>query len=138
MDNLFQGPWQPAKAENIDQYIATFPNETQAILQQIRSIIKKVAPKADEKISYGIPTFNLNGTYLIYFAAYKKHIALYPVPSKIETIGKEFTSYKTSGKGTIQFQLNEPMPYHLITKIVKYKLQENIKKSDAKKEARKQ
>ena len=121
------------RPENIDQYIAMFPKETQAILQQIRAIIRKAAPAAVEKISYGIPTFDLNGTYLIYFAAYKRHIGVYPVPNNIEVLGKEFTSFKTSGKGTIQFPLNEPIPYNLIRKIVKFKLKENSRRSAAKK-----
>jgi uncharacterized protein YdhG (YjbR/CyaY superfamily) len=124
------------KAENIDEYISTFPPETQEVLKQIRATIKKVVPKAEETISYGIPTFNLNGTYLIYFAAYKKHIGIYPVSKAIEEIDKRFASYKTSGKGTIQFPLNEPMPLKLITKLVKFKVKENtekVKKKKAKK-----
>ena len=117
------------KPKDIDEYIDRFPPDTQEILKQIRTTINKVVPDAEETISYGIPTFNLNGTYLIYFAAYKKHIGFYPVPSGIEEIDKEFASFKTSGKGTIQFPLNKPIPLKLITKLVKFKVKENIEKA---------
>jgi uncharacterized protein YdhG (YjbR/CyaY superfamily) len=130
-----------SKPNDIDEYIAGFPPPTQEILQQIRTVIKKVAPGAEETISYGIPTFNLNGTYLIYFAAYKKHIGIYPVPSETEKIDKEFASFKTSGKGTIQFPLNKPLPLKLIAKLVSYKVKENIegtKKKQIKKTTRRQ
>ena len=125
------------RPKDIDEYIARFSADTQEILKQIRTAIKKVVPDAEETISYGIPTFNLNGTYLIYFAAYKKHIGFYPVPSEIEKVGKEFASFKTSGKGTIQFPLNKPMPLNLITKLVKFKVKENIEKAKKKKQTKK-
>ena len=125
------------KPKDIDEYIARFPPDTQEILKQIRTTIKKVVPDAEETISYGIPTFNLNGTYLIYFAAYKKHIGFYPVPSGIEEIDKGFASFKTSGKGTIQFPLSKPMPLNLITKLVKFKVKENIEKAEKKKQTKK-
>ena len=125
------------KPKDIDEYIDRFSPDTQEILKQIRTTIKKVVPDAEETISYGIPTFNLNGTYLIYFAAYKKHIGFYPVPSGIEEIDKEFASFKTSGKGTIQFPLNKPMPLKLITKLVKFKVKENIENVAKKKSTKK-
>ena len=125
------------KPKDLDEYITRFPPDTQEILKQIRTTIKKIVPDAEETISYGIPTFNLNGTYLIYFAAYKKHIGFYPVPSRIEKIDKEFASFKTSGKGTIQFPLNKPMPLNLIIKLVKFKVKENIEKAKKKKQTRK-
>ena len=125
------------KPKDIDEYIDRFPRDTQEILKQIRTTIKKVVPDAEETISYGIPTFNLNGTYLIYFAAYKKHIGFYPVPGGIEKIDKEFASFKTSGKGTIQFPLNKPMPLNMITKLVKFKVKENIEKAKKKKQTKK-
>ena len=125
------------KPKDIDEYIARFPPETQEVLEQIRATIKKVVPDAEETISYGIPTFNLNGTYLIYFAAYKKHIGFYPVPSGIDEIDKELASYKTSGKGTVQFPLNKPMPLDLIIKLVKFKVKENIEKLEKKKQTKK-
>ena len=114
-----------AKPKNIDEYIAKFPLDIQEILKQIRV---KVVPEAEETISYGIPAFNLNGKYLIYFAAYKNHIGFYPVPRAIEEVDKDLTSYKTSGKGTIQFPLNKPMPLNLIIKLVKFKVKEKAKK----------
>jgi uncharacterized protein YdhG (YjbR/CyaY superfamily) len=125
------------KPKDIDEYIAGFPPDTQATLEQIRSTIRKVVPEAEEKISYGIPTFNLYGTYLIYFAAYQKHIGFYPVPSTIAEIDKEFASYKTSGNGTLQFPLNQPMPLDLITKLVSIKVKENFEKVGKKKQAKK-
>ncbi len=117
-----------SKPKDIDEYIARFSLDIQKILEGIRVTIKKVVPEAEEAISYGIPTFNLNGTYLIYFTAYKKHIGFYPVPGAIDKVDKAFASYKTSGKGAIQFPLNKPMPLHLITKLVKCKVKENIEK----------
>ncbi|HEX6224550.1 MAG TPA: DUF1801 domain-containing protein [Chryseolinea sp.] len=122
-----------SKPKDIDEYISRFPSNIQKILQQIRMTIKKVVPEAEETISYGIPTFNLHGTYLIYFAAYKKHIGFYPVPAAIDQVDKDFASYKTSGKGTIQFPLNKPMPLKLITKLVKFKVKENVEKAEKKK-----
>ena len=121
------------KPENIDQYIAGFPGYTQKLLEQIRETIKKAVPKAEETISYGIPSFNLAGHYLIYFAGYKKHIGIYPVQVGNREFDKDFSSYKTSGKGAIQFQLDKPIPLYLIAKIVKFRAQENLKKVKAKK-----
>lgn len=109
----------PEKAPlSIDEYIHLQPAEVQAVLQQVRATIQAAAPDATESISYGMPTFNLNGSYLIYFAAHKKHIGLYGVSAGNEALNKEFEPYKTSGRGTIQFPLNQPMPLDLITKIV--------------------
>ncbi|MEK6780682.1 MAG: DUF1801 domain-containing protein [Bacteroidota bacterium] len=118
-----------AKPKDIDEYIAGFPKGTQKLLEQIRATIKKLVPDAEETIRYGIPTFNLNGHYLIYFAGYKKHIGLYPVPGGNETFAKDFSSYKTSGKGTIQFSLDKPMPLNLITKIVKFRVKGNLQRT---------
>jgi uncharacterized protein YdhG (YjbR/CyaY superfamily) len=126
-----------SKPKDIDEYIAGFPLDTQEILEQIRVTIRKVVPEAEETISYGIPTFNLNGTYLIYFAAYKKHIGIYPVPGAIEEVDKDFASYKTSGKGTIQFPLNKPMPLNLITKLVKLRVKVNVEKMEIKNQTEK-
>lgn len=126
-----------SKPKDIDEYIAGFPSDTQEILEQIRLTIKKVVPEAEEAISYGIPTFNLNGTYLIYFAAYKKHIGFYPVSSEIVELDNDFAAFKTSGKGTIQFPLNKPMPLNLIAKLVEFKVKENIEKAEKKKQSKK-
>lgn len=118
------------KAANIDEYIAAFPKDTQKILEQIRASIKKAAPEAEETISYAIPTFTINGKYLVYFAGYKNHIGLYPVPRERETFKKELSIYK-GGKGTVQFPLDKPMPLKLITKIVKF-MREDLKKEKQK------
>ena len=123
-----------SKPKDIDEYIARFPLDIQEILEQIRVTIKKAVPEAEETISYVIPTFNLNGTYLIYFAAYKNHIGFYPVPGSIEKVDKDFASYKTSGKGTLQFPLNKPIPLNLITKLVKFKVKERVKNVEKKKQ----
>lgn len=115
-----------AKAENIDAYIATFPDEVQKLLQQIRATIKKAAPKAEEAIKYGMPTFVLNGN-LVHFAAFKNHIGFYPAPDGITAHQKKLAKYKTS-KGAIQFPLAEKLPLGLITEIVKYRAKQNLKK----------
>ena len=115
------------KSANIDEYIAGFPIETQKVLAQVRAIIKKVAPNAEETISYAIPAFNLNKHNLVYFAGYKNHISLYPVPKGSATFEKEISKFK-SGKGTMQFSLDKPLPIGVITKIVKYRLKENENK----------
>ena len=115
------------KPKNIDEYIYSFPSATQEILQQIRTTIRKIAPKAEEAISYGIPVFNLNGTYLIYFAGYKNHVSIYPVPRGKDEFKEILSAYK-GGKGTVQFPLDKPIPFNLITKIVKFRMNENSKK----------
>lgn len=113
-----------AKPKNIDEYIADFPAATQALLQQIRSCIAKAAPKAEEAISYAMPTFKLNGN-LVHFAANKAHIGFYPAPSGIIAFEKELKDYVTS-KGAIQFPFNKKLPLALITKIVKFRVNENL------------
>jgi len=118
---------KPSSPKNTDEYMAGFPADVQEILQKIRDTIKKAAPKAEETISYKMPSFNLNGQSLIYFAAYKKHIGLYPVPSGDEELKKEISGYR-SGKGTLQFSLDKPIPYKLIGKIVKVMAKENSAK----------
>ena len=118
-----------AKPDNIDAYIAGFPKDTQKILEQIRATIKKAAPDAEETISYAMPTFKLKGSALIYFAGYKNHISLYPAPRGNEAFKEELSAYK-GGKGTVQFPLNKPMPFDLITKIVKFRVKENLEKAE--------
>ena len=108
----------------IDEYVIKFPPNVQNILQKIRQLIKDLAPKAKETISYQIPTFKLNGN-LVHFAAYKNHIGFYPTPSAIKEFKKELSIYKL-GKGTIQFPINQPIPYDLIKKIVKFRINENL------------
>lgn len=118
------------KPKNTEEYISSFPPATQKILQQIRTAIKKIAPKAEEAISYGIPVFNLNGTYLIYLAGYKNHVSIYPAPRGKDEFKEILSSYK-GGKGTVQFPLDKPIPFNLITKIVKFRMQENSSKKAA-------
>ena len=114
-------------AENIDAYIAGFPEEVQTALEQVRAAIKKAAPEATETIKYAMPTFILNGN-LVHFAAYKTHIGLYPVPTGVEAFDKMLAPYQTSGKGTVQFPLDKPMPVALIGKIVQYQVKRNMEK----------
>lgn len=114
-----------AKSHSIDEYIATFPDEVRKALQEIRAMIRSAAPEAVETISYDMPTFNLNGTYLIYFAGWKKHIALYPVTGRIaEVLATELSGYKGT-KGSVHFPLNKPMPLDLIRKITELRIVEN-------------
>ncbi len=111
------------KTNNIDEYINNFPENVQNILTEIRTIIQKIVPEASEKISYGIPTFYLNGN-LIHFAAYKNHIDFYPGVSGIEKFQKEISVYKNS-KGAVQFPLKEDLPIDLIKKMVTFRVNEN-------------
>jgi len=116
--------------KTIDEYILQFLPEIQEILQMIRKVIKESVPEAQEKISWGMPTFVLHGN-LIHFAAFKNHIGLYPSPSGIDNFQQELSEYK-GGKGSIQFPLKKPMPYELISKIVKFRVAENIKIAEEK------
>jgi uncharacterized protein YdhG (YjbR/CyaY superfamily) len=117
----------------IDEYIRTFPKDVQKILKSVRKTIKEVVPEADETISYQIPTFKLDGKYLVYFAGWKNHISLYPVSSSMVKSIKGMSAYKTSGKGTVQFPIDKPISLSLIKKIVKYRLKENSVKITKKK-----
>jgi uncharacterized protein YdhG (YjbR/CyaY superfamily) len=111
---------------DINAFIADFPEEIQAILEQIRSTIQQAAPDAKEAIKYGMPTFVLNGN-LVHFAAYKNHIGFYPAPSGIDTFIDELAPYRT-GKGTLQFPVDKPIPFDLIRKVVKFRVEENLNK----------
>ena len=106
----------------IDVYIADFPAETQAILNKIRQIIHEEAPGAEEAIAYGIPTFRLNGN-LVHFGGYQKHIGFYPSPSGIKAFEKELDPYQHA-KGSVKFRLNQPIPYDLIRRIVRFRVRE--------------
>jgi uncharacterized protein YdhG (YjbR/CyaY superfamily) len=116
--------------QNIDEYIACFPSEIQAILQEIRLTIAKTAPEATEKISYGMPTFVLKGN-LVHFAAFKNHIGFYSTPSGTSQFQQEILKYKHA-KGSIQFPISQPMPFELISQIVKFRVEENLAKAAAK------
>lgn len=111
---------------DINAYIAEFSDETQVILEKIRNTIQQAAPDAKEAIKYGMPTFVLNGN-LVHFAAYKNHIGFYPAPSGIDSFIDELAVYRT-GKGTIQFPINKPIPFDLISKVVKFRVEENLAK----------
>ena len=118
----------------IDEYITDYPPDVQKILRKIRMTIRKAAPDAEETISYRMPTFTLNGN-LVHFAAFKKHIGFYPVPTGIEAFKKELAVY-VGGKGSVQFPLDQPMPYGLISRIVKFRVKENLAKAGAKRKKR--
>jgi uncharacterized protein YdhG (YjbR/CyaY superfamily) len=115
------------KPANIDEYIADFPKETRDILEKIRETIKKVVPEAEETISYAIPTFKLNGVYLIHFAGFKNHIGFYATPKGHEEFKEELSTYK-QGKGSVQFPLNKPIPYDLIKRIVEFRVKKITQK----------
>ncbi len=118
-------------ASNIDEYIAGFPGEVQEILQKIRATIHNAAPDAEETINYAIPTFVYKGN-LVHFAAFKKHIGFYPAPSGISKFQTELAGYQQA-KGSVQFPLDQPIPYELIDRIVRFRVEENIEKAEAKK-----
>lgn len=113
--------------KTMDEYIAAFPKKTQVLLQQLRKTIRKAAPKAGETINYGIPTFTMEGN-LVHFAGYDKHIGFYPGAEGIRVFQKQFTRYKSS-KGSVQFPLDEKLPLELVTKIVKFRLEQNTEKA---------
>lgn len=115
---------------DIDHYISTYPENVQGILKKMRETIHKAAPKAEEAIKYGLPTFVLNGN-LVHFGGFKNHIGFYPAPSGIKEFAKELSAYDGS-KGTIRFALDKPIPYPLISKIVKYRAAVNLEKAKAK------
>lgn len=112
----------------VDDYIASFPEDVRNILSAIRSIIKEEAAESVEAISYGMPGYKTNNKPLVYFAGYKNHIGLYATPSGHQTFAKELSGYK-QGKGSVQFQLNEEMPYDLIRRIVAFRVNENRNKN---------
>ena len=116
--------------ETIDEYIAQFPPDIQDMLTMVRNVINEAAPEAKEKISYQMPTFVLHGN-LVHFAACKNHIGFYPTPSGIEAFKNELAEYKGS-KGAVQFPLDKPLPYELISKIVKFRVAENTARAEEK------
>jgi uncharacterized protein YdhG (YjbR/CyaY superfamily) len=114
---------------SVDAYLAGFPPDVRGVLEKIRLTVRKAAPDADEKISYMMPAFNLDGP-LVYFAAFKKHIAFFPTSSGIEKFKKELAAYETS-KGTVRFPLGTPVPYGLVGRIVKFRVKENRARAKA-------
>jgi len=117
------------QTETIDDYIASFPKHIQEILEEIRQAIREAAPDAEETISYQMPAFRLNGV-LVYFAAFKNHIGFYPTSSGVAAFKAELSQYEVS-KGTIRFPLGQPVPFNLIKKIVKYRVEENLDRKKA-------
>jgi len=113
---------------SIDEYIATFPEDIQKILEELRATIKAVAPEAEEKISYQMPTFFLKGN-LVHFAAWKNHIGFYPTPSGTEAFKRELSIYE-GAKGSVKFPIDKPLPLGVIRKIVKFRVAENMKKAE--------
>lgn len=116
--------------KDIDAYIAGFPEDVQEKLEQIRKVIREAAPEAQEAISYQIPTFKLYGN-LVHFAAYKSHIGFYPTSRGVEQFKEELSAYK-GGKGTVQFPLDQPIPFDLIRRIVAFRVAENLERAAAK------
>ncbi len=113
---------------SIDEYIAEFPPQTQKVLEQIRALIRELAPEATETISYAIPTFDMNGRHLVHFAAFTHHVGLYPTPTGMEEFKEALSHYKT-GKGSVQFPLDEPLPVDLIRRIVVFRVEETLRKT---------
>jgi uncharacterized protein YdhG (YjbR/CyaY superfamily) len=119
--------------KNVDEYIAAFPQDVQVRLEQMRQTIKKTAPGAEELISYQMPAFKYHGM-LVYFAGYKNHTGLYATPTGHDAFKKELAPYK-EGKGSVQFQHDQPLPLALISRIVKFRMKENLVREKAKKKS---
>jgi uncharacterized protein YdhG (YjbR/CyaY superfamily) len=116
---------------SIDEYIATFPIDIQKILQELRTTIKGAAPESEEKISYGMPTFTMNGKYLIYFAGWKDHVSIYPIPIGDDEFNQKIAPY-ISGKGTLKFPLDKPIPLELVAEMVRLQITDNLEKPNTK------
>ena len=121
--------------KTIDEYINAFPEDIQRILKEFMQTIKEVAPDAEERINYQIPTFTWNGN-LVHFAAFENHIGFYPTPSGMEAFKEELSGYK-GAKGSVQFPVDEPLPLPLIRRIVEYRVKENLERKQKKKASRK-
>jgi uncharacterized protein YdhG (YjbR/CyaY superfamily) len=119
------------KFKTVDEYLANLPGNTRAILKEFRKTIKQAAPQAEELISYNMPAFKLHGM-LVYYAAWKEHIGFYPVSSGIEAFKKELSAYEAA-KGSVKFPTDKPIPFNLVSKIVEYRVRENLTKASAKK-----
>lgn len=115
---------------SVDEYIKVFPGKTKTLLEKLRKTIKRAAPQAEEVISYNMPAFKLHGA-LVYYAGYKNHIGFYPTTSGIAAFRKELSVYK-GAKGSVQFPLDHPLPVDLVTRIVKFRVKENLEKASAK------
>jgi uncharacterized protein YdhG (YjbR/CyaY superfamily) len=113
--------------KTVEEYIKTFPKDIQTIIEKLRQTIHETAPEAVETISYQMPTFKLNGKNLVHFAVFKEHIGFYPTPSGIDSFEKDLAPYRT-GKGTLQFPLDKPIPFDLVKKVVIFRVKENLNK----------
>ena len=114
------------KFASVEEYIASFPEKTRKALEEVRAVIKSVTPEAVENISYEIAAFRVNGKNYVSIAGWKEHISIYPIPSGSDAFNKQIAKY-TSGRGTLKFPLNEPLPLKLIEKAIKYKLADHLK-----------
>jgi len=118
---------QPGSTVNeVDEYIRSFPEEVQERLTAIRNVIRELAPQATERICMRMPTYDLNGKWLVHFAGFKKHIGFYPQPEGISAFKEKLSGYKTS-KGAVQFPLNKPLPIDLIREIVSFRVNQQNK-----------
>lgn len=120
--------------KDIDEYIAGFPEDVQEILETIRMTIRRAAPDAEEAIKYQIPTFTLNGN-LVHFAAFKNHVGFYPAPSGIEKFKDELSVYE-GAKGSVKFPLDKPIPFDLISRIVRFRVAESVERVEIKRKRR--
>ncbi len=118
-----------AAPKNVEEYISLFPQNVRSLLEKIRTTIRKAAPGAEETISYRMPTFRLKGN-LVHFAAFKKHIGFFPTSSGIAKFKHELSVYK-GAKGSVQFPFEKPIPYDVIHRIVKFRVQENVQRAEA-------
>lgn len=120
------------KFKTVDEYLSTLPENVKGLLLIVRELIQKSVPKAEELISYNIPAFKLNDINLIYFAGWKEHISIYPIPTGDTAFQKAISSYQ-GGKGTLKFPINNPLPISLIKKIIKFSIKENLERIQNKK-----
>jgi len=112
------------KYKTVEEYITSYPDNIQALLNKMRETIRKAAPEAEENIAYGMPAYKTNKKPLVYFAGFKSHIGFYATPTGHSAFSEELSRYK-QGKGSVQFPLNEPLPLDLVTRIVKFRVKEN-------------
>lgn len=113
----------------VDEYIASFPPEVQRTLEEVRAAIRAVVPGTEERISYGIPTFALNGRYVVYFSGWKRHVSVYPIPDADPELARAIKPF-TAGKGTLKFALDEPIPIELIQRVAARLLEQRLARSD--------
>ena len=119
------------KFTTVDEYILSFPESVQEILEEVRGMIKDLVPDAEEHISYNMPAFKVDGEFFVHFSAWKKHIGMYPIPDGNEAFQKSILKYK-GAKSSLNFPLDEPMPLKLIAKVVKFRIAENLERSKVK------